>query len=292
MIGLTPRIVILDNDQTTGDYDVFFKWLYWLETANCRNFLNIAPVLASFISLFEQRGIFRPGLKNFLIHLCHLKQQGYIDYVVIYTNQSEPYENPIIDSSGLKITIPQLLEIIYNSLCGQTIIDLRLTRPETGELTKSFSRVFEALNIPRNLWNASKTLFFDDLIEHCPKTNDIANAHLAHVRVPDYRVLFDNDLLLRMCRLTVQASSKSFKRDLYTKDMINEDLNLALVLSDVIIHVLQADMRAPIIDCFNRHGDPKRYGFGLYMDRIETTFMVTDSQIDHKEETHTITIEA
>jgi hypothetical protein len=292
MIELTPRIVILDNDQTTGDYDVFFKWLYWLETANCRNFLNIAPVLASFISLFEQRGIFRPGLKNFLIHLCHLKQQGLIDYVVVYTNQSESDENPIIDCSGLKITIPRLLEIMYNSLCGESIIDLRLTRPETGDLTKSFSRVFESLNIPKHLWNASKTLFFDDLIEHCPKTNDIMNAHLAHVKVPDYRILFDNDLLLRMCRLTVQASSKTFKRDLYTKDMINEDLQLALVLSDVIINVLQADMMTPLIDSFNRHGDPKRYGFGSYFDLVETTFIIRDNPEDSKEHSHTITIEA
>ena len=276
--GLTPKIVILDNDQTTGDYDVFFKWLYWLETANCRNFLNIAPVLATFIDLFERRGIFRPGLKNFLERLASLKQEGHVDYVVVYTNQSEPDSNPIKDCSGLNVTIPQLLEIMYNSLCGQSIIDLRLTRPSCGTLTKSFSRVFDALKIPSQLWSASKTLFFDDLIEHCPQTDDIADAMKAHVRVPDYRVPFDHDLLLRMCRATVHASSKYYTRDQYTKEMITEDLQLALVLSDVILNVAQPDMMARLIDSFNRHGDPTQYGFSRYMYLLDTLYICPEQQ--------------
>ena len=271
---LTPKIVILDNDQTTGDYDVFFKWLYWLETANCRHFLNIAPALAIFIDLFERRGIFRPGLKKFLERLSTLKQEGHIDYVVIYTNQSEPDSNPIKDCTGLNISIPQLLEIMYNSLCGQSIIDLRLVRPSCGTLTKSFSRVFDALKIPQHLWSASKTLFFDDLIEHCPQTDDIANTKNAHVRIPDYRVPFDHDLLLRMCRATVQASAKYYKRDQYTKEMIAEDLQLALILSDIIQNVLQADMMIPLIESFNRHGNPKQYSFNRYIYLLDDLYQL------------------
>ncbi len=255
---MPPRIVILDNDQTTGDYDVFFKWLNWLEVSNIRNFINIAPILVKFICLFEREQIFRPGLKKFLRRVATLKQEGKIDYVVIYTNQTSEH-NTVTDVSGLPITIPKLLEIIYNALSNSNLIDLTLTRPQTGELTKSFSRVFSALDIPLNKWKASKTLFFDDLLEHCPKTNDVTDAEKGHVRVKDYRTPFNSSLFMRMCRTTVSYAINK-PRAFYSRQMMIDDMTVAA-------------MSAEILDTENNDYRPKRpESFGYYMPFIEKTF--------------------
>ncbi len=255
---IPPRIVILDNDQTTGDYDVFFKWLNWLEVSNIRNFINIAPILVKFICLFEREQIFRPGLKKFLRRLATLKQEGKIDYVVIYTNQTSE-QNTVTDVSGLPITIPKLLEIIYNALSNSNLIDLTLTRPHTGELTKSFSRVFSALGIPLSKWKASKTLFFDDLLEHCPKTNDVTDAEKGHVRVKDYRTPFNSSLFMRMCRITVSYAINK-PHAFYSRQMMNDDMTVAA-------------MSAEILENENNDYRPKRPdSFVQYMPFIEKTF--------------------
>ena len=107
-----PRIVILDNDQTTGDYDIFFKWLYWLESTYVQKHLDIIPILTAFTKIFEEAHIFRPGLKPFLQRLAELKREKKIDYIVIYTNQSECPQTSVKDVRGIPITIPFLLEIL------------------------------------------------------------------------------------------------------------------------------------------------------------------------------------
>lgn len=265
-----PRIVILDNDQTTGDYDIFFKWLYWLESAYVRDFIDLIPIVTIFIKIFEEKHIFRPGLRPFLQRLAELKQEKKIDYIVIYTNQSEK-ETCLKDLNGAPITIPFLLELMYNCLANNTIIDLRLTRPpDGGSPQKSFSRVFDALKIKRN---ASKTLFFDDLIEHCPQTDDIGFSEHGHVKVHDYRVPFDPNLFLKLCRLTVSmAVHKNKSGHTYKKQLMCKDLHLAKSITELLETTYREQMSKPYIQCIAKLGDPRNYGFSKYIERIEKTF--------------------
>ncbi len=265
-----PRIVILDNDQTTGDYTIFFKWLYWLESAQVHKYIDIIPILTVFTKIFEENQIFRPGLKPFLKRLAELKREKKIDHIVIYTNQSETHD-PIYDKNGAPITIPFLLQIMYNCLAEESIIDLRLTRPvDGGSPTKSFSRVFDALRIPAHL-GASKTLFFDDLIEHCPETDDIGFSEHGHVRVADYRVPFDPNLFLRLCRLTISIVEKN-SRGSYKRSMAGRDLHLARALTEVMETVLFEELCIPYRQCVKVFGDPRTHGFSKYIERVEKTF--------------------
>jgi hypothetical protein len=265
-----PRIVILDNDQTTGDYTIFFKWLYWLESAHVHKYIDIVPILTVFTKIFEENQIFRPGLKPFLQRLAELKREKKIDYIVIYTNQSETH-NPICDKNGVPITIPFLLQIMYNCLAEESIIDLRLTRPaDGGSPTKSFSRVFDALRIPAHL-GASKTLFFDDLIEHCPETDDIGFSENGHVRVVDYRIPFDPYLFLRLCRLTISIVEKNC-RSSYKRSAAGRDLHLARALTEIMETQLFEELCEPYRQCVKTFGDPRSHGFSKYIERVEKTF--------------------
>ncbi len=271
-LSRTPHIVILDNDQTTGDYDVFFKWLFWLEKTHVKKYLNIAPILVKFIDLFHQYNIFRPGLKQFLQKLLQLKHDKKIDYVVVYTNQCNSATN-IYDKSGLQITIPQLLEIIYNSLVGDSLINLRLNRPTSGTTTKSFSRVFDALKIPKEQWNATKTLFFDDLIEHCPQTDDIFGSENAHIKIPDYRIPFNCGLFLKMCRITIENAYGIYK---IKTAAIQQDLQWAITISDAIEQNLIIDLLEPYLKTYVLHGDPVQNNFTKYIGHLEKTFNDSD----------------
>lgn len=267
-----PRIVILDNDQTTGDYDIFFKWLYWLESTYVQKYLNIIPILTAFTKIFEETHIFRPELKPFLQRLAELKREKKIDYIVIYTNQTECPQTSLKDVRGVPITIPLLLEIMYNCLAGEKIIDLRLTRPADGSPRKSFSRVFNALGIPQQL-GASKTLFFDDLIEHCPETDDIGFSEKGHVRVTDYRVPFDTNLFLRLCRITISIALKNNGLNHYYKKLwASRDLHLARSITELLETELFEQLCAPYHKCVMEYGDPRNWGFSKYIEHVERTF--------------------
>ncbi len=269
-----PRIVILDNDQTTGDYDIFFKWLYWLESTHVKNYLDIIPILTAFTKIFEEVHIFRPGLRPFLKRLAELKREKKIDYIVIYTNQSESAKSSLKDIRGTPITIPFLLQIMYNCLAEESIIDLRLTRPDGPIPIKSFSRVFNALNIPTNCNAAAeKTLFFDDLIEHCPETDDVDAAEKGHVRVADYRVPFDPYLFLRLCRITISIALKNnTSARYYKKGWAARDLHLARSITELLETELFEEMCAPYRKCVLQFGDPRSHGFSKYIEHVERTF--------------------
>jgi len=260
---MSKRIVILDNDQTTGDYDVFFKWLYWLESASVRNFVNLRILLPQFLKIFERSLIYRPGLKSFLLRLAKLKHEGKIDHVIIYTNQSEPTGDFVLrDINGLPIVIPQLLEMMYNMLAGCKLIDLRLCRPSDPVVpTKTFSRVFEHLQIHKEQWTSTKVLFFDDLlVDH--------NGLEGHVHVTDYRVLFDPLIFLRLCTITcLSAYQKAYK-----KDMQRHDINIARGITEVLETELLEDITEPYFRSLKVYGNPRLHGFSKYIGFVERTF--------------------
>jgi hypothetical protein len=82
-----PKILILDNDETTGSYYILFSVYDFLRESTLGRNLNAKKTLQVLIDYFEKYNVFRPGLRQFLQGVSDLKQQGKIDKVCIYTNQ-------------------------------------------------------------------------------------------------------------------------------------------------------------------------------------------------------------
>ncbi len=207
-MAAAPRLVVLDNDATTGSFYELFAWYEWLIESRLAPYLSMKELVAAFMHILEIRGNFRPGLPRFLRRLTDLKERGLLDYVVMYTNQSEsaPIQQ---DKKGAVISVPRLLEGMYNLLGGDNcLIDLRLIRPHKFDesnkyLRKSFDRIFEALELPKP-WSARNTLFFDDMPKGDIEAIDVRHIRSAHVSVRPYTKSYDGrtvyDLLVETIR--------------------------------------------------------------------------------------------
>lgn len=209
-----PRIVILDNDQTTGDYIALFYWLDWLKKSDLQKYVTLQALVTPFSRICEDANIFRPGLRTMIRRILEMKEEGLLDYVVVYTNQSEP-EPLMVGKDGHPITIPRLLEAFYNNLAdGATLIDLTLVRPHEYDFSpsfapKQFSRVFTELGITRRHWNARYTKFFDDAPEKYILDNDVIGAGRAHIRVEAYYACIDASVLLELCLETLKVADQN-----------------------------------------------------------------------------------
>ena len=83
-----PRIVILDNDETTGSYWALFSLIHIFRDNEVEGMQlqAIIPMMAEFAI---KTNIFRPGLVK-LIHTLHkLREKGLLDAVVMYTYQNK-----------------------------------------------------------------------------------------------------------------------------------------------------------------------------------------------------------
>ena len=160
-----PRIVILDNDETTGSYGVLFHLLDLLNqhepglhAAGIR-LRDLVPVLG----LFCLEGqIFRPGLRELLLALRALRDKGRIDAVVMYTYQSEAAlrsHEALYDAVGQFISVPILIDYMFGWLVSsgkkvELFFDKRIVREthmramnrSNGDLgNKKLSVVFDEL---------------------------------------------------------------------------------------------------------------------------------------------------
>lgn len=161
-----PRLVVLDNDQTTGDFTPLFYWIEWVERTGLVPYISLKALVPAFIEICESGGVFRPGFRGFLRRLSALRRSGKIDDVIMYTNQTDtpPYH---YDKLGAICSVPRLLESMYNVMGeNECLVGLRLVRPRVPMSKipkKSFRRVFEALQLPRDQWFVGNSLFYDDL---------------------------------------------------------------------------------------------------------------------------------
>jgi hypothetical protein len=218
-----PRIVILDNDQTTGDYIPLFYWLDWLKKSELAPFITLKSLVDPFLNICEYANITRPGLRQFIRRIYELKEERDIDYVVVYTNQSEP-DPLMIGKDGAPITVPRLLELFYNNMAdGESLIDLLLVRPHEYNyvatfVPKQFSRVFSELGIGHRYWNARYTKFFDDAPEKFILDDNVVGAGRAHVRVDAYHACAEPGILLELCLATLKiADGNGAKKAILTK---------------------------------------------------------------------------
>lgn len=216
------RIVILDNDQTTGDYKALFAWFEWMLKSNLAPHITLKSLIRPFMDICEYSYILRPGLRAFIKRLVELKDNNDLDYVVVYTNQSE--EEPLVlGKDRVPITIPRLLEGIYNSLAGDQLIDLLLVRPHEYDKSSSFipkqlMRVYSELGIEPY---ADETLFFDDAPERYISIRGTIGARQPHVRVDAYHACIDAGILLELCHVTLQLARSGATKETLDAAIIN-----------------------------------------------------------------------
>ena len=178
-----PRIVILDNDETTGSYGALFHLLdlmsehgLGLQTAGIR-LRDLVPVLGLFCL---EAQLFRPGLRDLLMALRALRDRGRIDAVVMYTYQSEAplrSKEALYDAVGQFISVPILIDYMFGWLVSsgkkvEPFFDKRIVREthiramkrSDGDLgNKKLSVVFDELQ-RRPSADIRGIVFIDDCV--------------------------------------------------------------------------------------------------------------------------------
>lgn len=171
----TPRILILDNDETTGSYNLLFHLYDFLAVSDIGKRLQPAATLNAITHCFKNLGVFRPGLTRFLKTASSLKKKNRLDKIIMYTNQLDCRHTrnmPIWHPIGGEWSVPMMIQIMLVHLADDPkLIDEILTRPlrpthHIGDYpVKDFVRAYRSV-YPTGPVNLSKTLFFDDLAEH------------------------------------------------------------------------------------------------------------------------------
>jgi hypothetical protein len=166
-----PRILILDNDETTGSYYLLFYLYDFLAKSSLNGKLNTSKTFRVLLKEFDKLKVFRPGLRTFLKSMNTLKQSGKIDKICIYTNQLDvrgiPGYKVLTTSDGIEWSVPDILRVLFNMIAKDSgFIDAVYTRPATYNVqeeypTKDFVRVFRDL-YPSMDVNLSRTMFVDD----------------------------------------------------------------------------------------------------------------------------------
>lgn len=174
-IGTVPRILILDNDETTGSYNLLFHLYDYLAVSDIGKRLQPAITLNAITHCFKNLGVFRPGLTRFLKTASSLKKKNRLDKIIMYTNQLDCRHTrniPIWHPIGGEWSVPMMIQIMLVHLADDPkLIDEILTRPlrpthHIGDYpVKDFVRAYRSV-YPTGPVNLSKTLFFDDLAEH------------------------------------------------------------------------------------------------------------------------------
>lgn len=178
-----PRIVILDNDETTGSYGALFHLLdlmsshkTGLQAAGIR-LRDLVPALGLFCL---ESQIFRPGLRDLLLALRALRDKGRIDAVVMYTYQSEAAlrsHEALYDAVGQFISVPILIDYMFGWLVSsgkkaEPFFDKRIVREthmramnrSNGDLgNKKLSVVFDELQ-RRPSADIRGIVFMDDCV--------------------------------------------------------------------------------------------------------------------------------
>jgi hypothetical protein len=166
----TPlRAVVLDNDETTGSYRLLFTILHILRRMNPIVMPYVAGVLTRLARWMVYQNVFRPGLTHLLKTIVELKKNGFIDVIVMYTNQNElePRSDFKFEEGWppFLYSPPQCIAFMLDSLIDTTIFDCIISRPKytetiNGYIPKRFSRILE--HFPEFPKDISKIVFVDD----------------------------------------------------------------------------------------------------------------------------------
>jgi hypothetical protein len=223
-----PRILILDNDETTGSYHL----LFFIES-----FLNFAEQLGHSVDYNKtiqliaafclESNILRPGMQRFIREAIRLKRARRIDKIVIYTNQLSVAEE------GFTWSTPEIIADILSLIADDPhFIDLLITRDSSafapqhhGYVIKDLVRPFTEL-YPTKTPNFSKTLFIDDrafnpYAHDSSRTNTSANSFLA---IPPYKNKLPYTAIVELCLQIMLVNNMRDTEDLEnTITLINRE---------------------------------------------------------------------
>ncbi len=202
-ITKAPRIVILDNDETTGSYWVMFSIIHIFRDnkITIMHLQDIIPALADFAI---QAHVFRPGLVKLLKTLYKLRGKGLLDAIVMYTYQTTQLGRKddfgdYYNNSGQHVHMPRIIDYCFGYLTTGTVqpfSNLILTREdhraglglkESDSLgSKSVELVFKKLNIrPTN--DLRGLVFIDDCYLNAPLNKKYTVGPLTAMYIKDYR---------------------------------------------------------------------------------------------------------
>jgi hypothetical protein len=122
--ALGPRIVIIDNDETTGSYGPLFDILDLLkhhETEIKKAGMRVRDLVPKLVAFCYKAGLFRPGLRDLLVGLWGLREKHLLDAIVMYTYQSEAglrSAEALYDATGQQLTVPVLLDYMFGYIAN------------------------------------------------------------------------------------------------------------------------------------------------------------------------------
>lgn len=247
-----PKIIILDNDETTGSYKLIFLLYDFLLKSKVGKHIDLGTVvhiIKHYYSTNSIQPIIRPHVGMFLSNLIQLRNKGKIDHIVMLTNQHT--STLWTDSTNSRWTISEIIAALLFLEAGgkesnelwSAIITRDLHAPVVdGYNVKYLSRVFRALNIPVEAWSYKHVWFIDDYasdkyaklwseedlsIKNLPNT--FANVSIQSVfeNVQPYRIPINYNAFESIAISIINTASK-FN---YNKKHINDDLEL---LNDII----------------------------------------------------------
>lgn len=122
-ITRSPRIIILDNDETTGSYWPLFKLLHLFRDNDIEN-IHIQELVPYITQFCLKSNIFRPGIEKFIQTLQTLRAANRIDTIVMYTYQQESLGRKddwdvFHNSYGQQINVPFLINYCFGYIASK-----------------------------------------------------------------------------------------------------------------------------------------------------------------------------
>ncbi len=200
-----PRIVILDNDETTGSYWSLFSLIhifrdYKIDTMHLQ---DIIPAIAEFAL---KTNVFRPGLVKLLKTLYTLRGNGQLDAIVMYTYQTTALGRKddwgeYYNSHAQQVHMPRIIDYCFGYIATgmvQPFCNLILTREDHREGlglkesdslgSKSIELVLKKLKIqPTN--DLRGIIFVDDCYINGPRDKKYTVGPMTAMYIKDYRTI-------------------------------------------------------------------------------------------------------
>ena len=203
-ISEKPRIVILDNDETTGSYWLLFTILDMLFDSKHKK-LHLQSLIPSLTDLFIKTNTFRPGLVKLIKVLYTLRSNKLLDAVVMYTYQTKLFYLPdnstvaYFDSNGEQVSAATIIDYCFGYIATgnvQSFCNVIISRDEHREAlglaetddlgSKSIELVLRKLNIkPTN--DLRGLIFIDDCYNNMPQASKYTLGKLTNMYISPYK---------------------------------------------------------------------------------------------------------
>lgn len=238
-----PKIIILDNDETTGSYKLIFLLYDFLLKSRVGKFIDLGTVVHIIKDYYSKNNvipIIRPHVGMFLNTLIQMRNNDKIDHVVMLTNQYTGTK--WTDSTNNMWTVSEMIAaLLFLEAGGKVSTDLWsaiITRDlyapvVDGYNIKYLSRVFRALNIPVEAWSYKNVWFVDDYasdkyaklwseadlsIKNLPSTFADVSIQSVFENVQPYRIPINYSALESIVKSILDIASRFDYNSIYADD--------------------------------------------------------------------------